>query len=283
MSYSKMKWFEDLENFYNPYYYSNNSYEENNATEEYVDVKFNNSDYIYTYISPNDEIIHINDKYLIKGKDSDEEVIIVSEPYITSVKYDHDYKVLPIIKKINNSDFQMKESLNNNCLIDGIYIAKYETSKHKHYLDLASYSGGYTSEHFEKLQQNNPNDTYIIYDIFNNDTILLGCFGLIKPNNNEEKVKLAISLSVEYLPQYLTLQDAYEFLAKYIHAIYDFLKKYYNIGTEKYAIILNDAGPYGNESHMLGVLNASKITKVVFKYKLNYWEYGFKKESEINI
>ena len=67
--------------------------------ERYIDVKFESSSVIYTYICPEDLDCSIGDKLTIISNGKVENVEVIKEPYSSMTKTDRKYVLLELYKK----------------------------------------------------------------------------------------------------------------------------------------------------------------------------------------
>lgn len=279
MSYSKEYWMERLLEMNNPYYqdsYDNNtdSYinSDNDVTEDYVDVVFDGFDRIYTYISPTGEKLAKGDKYLINGNDGPEPVEIVRGTYTDKVKSGLNYKVLPIINKVL-APLEIIDNTLDSFVVNGYIVEKYKKEKHLKYIKNTNvWCGGVNEKNIKKYYEENPKNTFVIFDELMGNKVYLGNFCI---DNNDDFIDIAIALSNDIFPSNILKQECYDFLSKLIVVIRDFLLKNYPYDKSKYRISLEHAGPGEYEIEFLSIINSSKIMHVGAKIGMSCWIYYF--------
>lgn len=278
MSASKDYWMEKFLEGSNPYCHSsydyNDSYNsyDNDATEDYVDVSFEEFDRVYTYISPSGKKLTTGDKYIISGNSGPETVKIVRGTYTDKVKKEFNYKVLPIINKIEEQT-EVLDKDNHSWNVNGYIIEKYKKEEHLEYFENTRvWTAGVNENNIKRFHENNPSDTFVIFDELMGNKLYLGNFFIEK---KDDFIEIAIALTNDIFSPYTIKQECFDFLSKFIVVIRDFLLKIYLYDKCKYCISLEHAGPYEHEMYFLGILNSSGIMHVGAKVGMSCWRYYF--------
>ena len=274
MSYSKQYLMDQLEGV--DYYDRNNTYNNDSydySTENYVDVIFEGFDRIYTYISPVGEELKQGEKYIISGNNGPETIEIVRGTYNARTKTGLNYKVLPIINKIEEDIDISNIDSEDSWIVNGYIIEKYKKNKHFDYYETTHvWMGGFNEENIKKFDMDSPKDTFVIFDEFMENKVYLGNFCLCEKDNF---VELSVALSNDIFPPYTIKKECYDFLSKLIVVIRDFLLKNYSYDKSKYRISLEHAGPGGYEMEFLEIINSSGVMHVGSRFGISNWLYYF--------
>ena len=165
------------------------------------------------------------------------------------------------------------EIINNNDYL----IVNYNKNDHyKYFHSAAVVAGGFFGGDFivdkkiSNFYEDKPLDTYMIFNKKNQEYI--GNF-LIK--RKDDKIMLAIALSIDKFPPYTNWGIVSRGVSKYIRVIRDYLLSHYPYDKSVYHISLVSAGPGGDESHFLSTLNESNIMHVFSKGSMYDWDYCF--------
>lgn len=216
------------------------------------------------------EVFAMKKKFeILKGKLPKKIMISSSIIKILHENINHNF----IDKAIDNYNSMYDEVLNN----DDYSIVSYNKNDHfKYYKNASVIGGGYIGGGFvadkkiTSFYEDNPLDTYMIFNKINQEYI--GNFSI---KTKDDKVMLAIALSIDKYSLHTSWAVICQNVSKHIRVIRDFLLSKYPYDKKAYHISLVSAGPDGDEMEFLIALNKSNIMHAFSKGSMYDWDYCF--------